>query len=572
VTLNKTSTYDSGGGWDIQMDALSGGGLALRGYGSQPHLSTLDNANVRTTLADYDVSGPFHGGIQQLGNGNYVLFAQTHVGLGRGVDVKLFDASGNPISGTIQPMAEQDNNALSGTFFSVTPTSNGGFAVIWTSDAYGANQIPATGFYGTTSAYQNSDVRIRYYDAAGNPVAASAIASQDVYSINGASTSYHAGTQFSYDAETLSNGSVVYTYHTQVLVGQTAGFAHYQDQITVQVSTGAGNPGTPVKVDQDPYYAGNDGGFAGLDRVSSYAGANVVTLANGGFAVIWQEQSYVADASVWTGKAFDGTDSFVRYFAADGTPTSDAIEFLHRGTALGNISSYVFAEGTPDGRIAVAYVDGIYGVNGTSLNDAYLGIIDNGTLVDVTRVNDDKATSGQTYTVYDLAVEANGAITIEYNDAHATQPNGYAYNHTLISRYVVAPTEAPRNILHDQAGSATALAGTIDHDLFLFDNGGATGRDTITKFGADDLLLTRVKIFDGNNDGIVDFGKDKRLDLFGNAADDVAIRNEAGKAITKLAYEGVLTVDGVDYYAYGLPGADGDNAYHYHLGTAATLM
>ncbi len=121
------------------------------------------------------------------------------------------------------------------------------------------------------------------------------------------------------------------------------------------------------------------------------------------------------------------------------------------------------------------------------------------------------------------------------------------------------------------------VTGNGGADLFVFQNNEiegdeGLGRDTITKFGGDDLLLTTDKLTDRNEDGIIDFGRDKRLDMLASGDSDVGIKNEAGKAITKLAYEGTLTIDGVDYYAYGLPGGQGDAAYQYHLDGAQALV
>lgn len=107
------------------------------------------------------------------------------------------------------------------------------------------------------------------------------------------------------------------------------------------------------------------------------------------------------------------------------------------------------------------------------------------------------------------------------------------------------------------------LTGGAGGDLFIFDNLHSTGHDTITDFGASDLLLTSAKIFDSNNDGIITFGGDRTLDLFTDGS-DVAITSDAGRAITKLGYEGTITIDGETFYAYGLANASGADAYHYH--------
>ena len=573
MAITKTGTFDTGAGYDIQIDAAGSGGLSLRSN-QTPFISHLDGTSMRTTvLSDSTDPALSFGGIQTLAGGGYVLFGTTHSGLGRGVTIQTFDAAGHATSALLTPMSEQ-GNALSGTGYTVTPTADGGFALVYTSDASSAVQVPTTyllnGVPQNYTISEGADVRIRYFDATGNPLASSVIASTDVSSINGTVTGRQAGTQFVYDSETLANGSVAYAYYDERAVGQDAGGFHNKGTITVQVSSDASHPGTPVKVDQDAFYTGNDGGLGGFNNLNGEAGANIVSLASGGFAVIWQEQSFVADAGVFGGKRFDGTDSFVRYFAADGTPTSNALEFLHRGIDLGNINKYVWAEALADGRIAVAYQDGTYGVNGTGTTDAYLGMLSGGALIDTLRVNGVLAGSGEVNQIYDLAVEKDGTIAIDYNDAHRVGPNNNPYNHTTIDFFNANAISPTIPVIADKPGNNT-LTGTSASDLFVFDNTSSTGRDAIAKFATNDLLLTTAKIFDGNNDNLITFGSDKKMDLFSDGS-EVGLKGIDGKAITKLAYEGVLHINGHDYFAYGTVGAAGEAAYHHYADTGAGLF
>lgn len=100
---------------------------------------------------------------------------------------------------------------------------------------------------------------------------------------------------------------------------------------------------------------------------------------------------------------------------------------------------------------------------------------------------------------------------------------------------------------------ADAMTGGEGADLFVFGADLGGGRDRVTDFGADDAIVTTVRLFDGNNDGIITRGRDKDFDFAQGGS--VAIFRQSGSPITKLAYEGSYVDEGVTYYVYGLPGA-----------------
>lgn len=94
------------------------------------------------------------------------------------------------------------------------------------------------------------------------------------------------------------------------------------------------------------------------------------------------------------------------------------------------------------------------------------------------------------------------------------------------------------------------MTGGSGTDLFVFDeSSGATGKDRITDFGPDDLLLSTVKINDSNGDGIINFGRNKVLDLAPGA--QVSISNDVGSTLHTLAYDGAVVLSGTTYYVYG---------------------
>jgi Ca2+-binding RTX toxin-like protein len=96
-----------------------------------------------------------------------------------------------------------------------------------------------------------------------------------------------------------------------------------------------------------------------------------------------------------------------------------------------------------------------------------------------------------------------------------------------------------------------AMWGGAGKDVFVFDTLARGEKDAIRDFGTSDRVYTTTKISDSNNDGIVTFGSDKRLDVGGG---EVAIYSEAGKTVTALHFLGEVVEDGATFYAYGLLG------------------
>lgn len=501
MTMVRMNALELGGGYDVQFEAAGQAGLLLRAAEGNNFISRLSDEGVRTTLTPtYTVGNYYYGEIEQLTGGGFVVFGTIHSGLGRGVMLRMYNAAGKPIGTDIQPMTEQ-GDALSGTGYTVTATANGGFAVTYTSDASSSTQIPISYTQGgnpaTYQLYEASDVRIRYYDAKGKALAASDIASTQIDTFNGATTARHADNQYIYDSEELKGGEVAFVYFDRIQVGQdgdVGGGFHAQYTLTVQVSAGSGEPGNPVKVDQLPIYTRNDGGFAGLNTIDGTNGANVVALPGGGFAVVWSELAYVADASVFGGKRFDGYDTKVRYFDAAGTATSDALTVFHRDTALGNLSKYVFAEALPDGRIVLAWQDGVYGVNGTALVDTYVGVLtaEGATLAEKQRVNPDPATAGQNYRIYDLAVRSDGTFDLAYNDARPrSDGSGYNLDRTVIERFSLG-TGVTGQTLGGTSGDDNRTGGAGNDLVTGWDGndtlGGAAGNDRLEGGRGDDKL------------------------------------------------------------------------------------
>ena len=100
---------------------------------------------------------------------------------------------------------------------------------------------------------------------------------------------------------------------------------------------------------------------------------------------------------------------------------------------------------------------------------------------------------------------------------------------------------AGNDSLYGERGSDRLTGGTGDDslsggqggDIFMFDNRAETGFDRITDFSGGDRIWTTVQLADGDGDGVIQFGADKELDLFGLS--EVQVRN-GGQVIDQLAY------------------------------------
>ncbi len=485
MTLVRMNAVDTGGGYNIEIDAGSNADLLVRSSAGGQWVTRMGNDGASSTVAATFPAGNYaYGGIQQLSGGGFVVYGTVHAGLGRGVMLQTYNAAGRAVGTEIMPMGEQGGNTLSGTGYTVTPTAGGGFALTWSSDAAGAAQIPVyytqNGSAQTYNLSEGSDVRIRYFDATGTALAPSVVAAATDVSINGATTNHVADNQYIYDSATLAGGQVAYVYYDRIQVGQDAavgGGFHTETSFTVQVSSGSGAPGSPVRVQQIAIDTGNQGGIPGANTLDTSTPANVVALPGGGFAVIWSENSYGG-----AGHAFDGWDTQIRYFNAAGNPTSDAITLMTRSPDMGNISKYVYADALADGRIAIAFVDGIYGVSGNGQADAYLALVAaNGLSMEVQRINPEAAVNGRYNTIYDLAVRSDGSIDVVYNDA-STHGAASPLFHSVIERFSTG--QGVTGQLIGGTDAAETRSGGTGDDLIA----GAGGADVLNGLGGNDRL------------------------------------------------------------------------------------
>lgn len=93
-------------------------------------------------------------------------------------------------------------------------------------------------------------------------------------------------------------------------------------------------------------------------------------------------------------------------------------------------------------------------------------------------------------------------------------------------------------------------------DIFFYDTAASEslGRDRVIDFGESDILVTTTRINDNNDDGIITFGRNRRLDLTDGEGGAVASLGIDG--VRSLEFDGQVSSDGVTYYVYSRIGSD----------------
>lgn len=121
---------------------------------------------------------------------------------------------------------------------------------------------------------------------------------------------------------------------------------------------------------------------------------------------------------------------------------------------------------------------------------------------------------------------------------------------------------APLNAVRSSWGSEK-FVGTGGHDIFLFatDLGLALGSDSITNFGAGDVIVLTSAIYDSNNDGVIGFASNQRVNLPGTigsgntqSTGTLKISSTTGAVVTSLDLIGSQVENGVKFYVYAAHG------------------
>jgi hypothetical protein len=111
------------------------------------------------------------------------------------------------------------------------------------------------------------------------------------------------------------------------------------------------------------------------------------------------------------------------------------------------------------------------------------------------------------------------------------------------------------DILGDGLGGDSVA--TSQADTYYFDNSAVQyGDEQIVNFGHEDSIVNYKHIFDGNNDGIIDFGPNGVLDIDRTSAklagaDQITVKGIGGADISQLRYLGSKSVTGTVGTALG---------------------
>jgi len=238
-------------------------------------------------------------------------------------------------------------------------------------------------------------------------------------------------------------------------------------------------------------------------------------------------------------------------------PGSESFEDVFGGAGNDTLD-----DGEPAGTVAIGYHDSLYGGAG---DDTYLvHSYDTGvTERDVSGPDPSRDAGGSDTVIttdpYDLA--SGEAIETLRLLSGSHYGGGNEFNNTIVGN-------SDDDILLGRDGSDVLRSGGGDDVLFggrgndqLVGNSGSdvymfrgeAGRDRIATFGADDLLLSTTRLQDNNGDGLIEFGRNHRLDISNDAS--AVITDENGHSVRALEYDGMIEVEGLTYYVYSRTGS-----------------
>lgn len=351
---------------DTNLVGLGEGNFAV--YDDNPGTLYAVIGGVKTQIAN---TGFQASDMRQLSDGAYLLTRQQYPQQTQGgAHFEVLNPDGS--------VRTPDSDVASGTGYALggpdgVAVPGGGFVVAYTD----YNNPGATGitFARTPDNTATSaavgvapDVGYLFFTPSGGSYVPgpSSVANTGPYSISGASTDHTAFGQTCDGAATLSTGTVVLAYLDPVAYGKAGGGYGTQNEITLRLVTPAGASG-PVQVDTNPI---TDDPFApAANAVRGNGGVQLVALGPSGFAAIWHQLSYVADASAYGGYRADGYDTEIRYFDNSGSALTNPQTIIHRDATFGNNDPHVAATSLGDGRIALVYKAGQDGANGQILGE-----------------------------------------------------------------------------------------------------------------------------------------------------------------------------------------------------------
>ena len=461
-------------------------------------------------------------GLQILSDGAFLLYRQDFEAGGASFAVVNADGSVRlPITS-----AASDGDGMGNTENiagpSATATANGGFFFAVTDRTYANTSVPATftdddGSSSTGSLARGNDVAHRYYTSSGAPSGAYVTDNIGDYDNGGTTTNHTAGNQQLSGALTLSNGTVIEAYLDQVYFEQHTNNNNSQNVVSMRLVT-PGGTSAPFQVNTDPLTS--DISSPSSHNVDGAGGVQLVSLGSQGFAVLWNERDYEYDPSVYGNYRQDGYDTKIRYFDLNGNALTGEISVIHHDPANGNFPINVGADALSDGRIALIYQEGVYGVNGTAAGRLFEETIGSmGSSLSTTALTP-PSQSGTSYANWDLKALGGNQIGVTYanggggGDVVQTFAVG---NSTNVVSFGTDADETIRGSAGDDMlygmGGNDSLVGYGGDDTL---NGGA-GNDIINGGAGVDTMIGGV----GNDRFYVDNARDSVLENVGEGVDTV---------------------------------------------------
>lgn len=260
-----------------------------------------------------------------------------------------------------------------------------------------------------------------------------------------------------------------------------------------------------------------------------------------------------------------------------GSAAADAYYFdnARGGTSVGDKTFTNF--GLNDSLLASAEIfdgnnDGYIVLGGNARLDVERSSATKGGTAQFNMINE---AGGSIYAMRELGskggVETNGAFVYAdaatrvdlYNSLNGS--NQLTPDHAAGNEFLYAGARA--NVIEGTVGDNT-LTGTDGADYFLFDTalGLNLGRDTITNFGAGDVIVTTSEIWNQNDNGAITYGGNRVLDLPGseggistdpsqNPGGQIVFGSAGSPTPSSLTILGQQTIDDHTYYFYGFPTA-----------------
>lgn len=240
----------------------------------------------------------------------------------------------------------------------------------------------------------------------------------------------------------------------------------------------------------------------------------------------------------------DGTAvSIQAYTPAIGTAVQAAIDAILSGSADGSTDTPVTqitpatfalapeAASVTEGNSGHATVEFIVTRSGSAIDAATVDYSVAGSGTDAANAADFVNGVLPSGTVTFAAGETSKTISIEVQGDQVVEANeSFTLTLTHSSSGSITTGSASVTILNDDvakvftvldrahaidlsASTADKVSGTSSHDSFYVDVAASSGKDTITDFGTNDVLLTTKAIYDGNQDGIIAFAKGTTLSV-----------------------------------------------------------